>query len=157
MQGFHYLLWNSKCVLWWRGLGPTLLWLFVFWRAIVHILWSLLCDKPEAPRIFSIPIFCHWNLDQHGKCQWTKWVHLNNITQFFFSPDKWQHTSFLGFQLRFKGRNAVNREGLFYGISTQKEDMAITIEKSNVIVPKGTYEHIGLSFQEVRRCRLKRS
>ena len=27
--------------------------------------------------------------------------------------------------------------------------MAVSIEKSNVIVPKGTYEHIGLSFHEV--------
>lgn len=56
---------------------------------------------------------------------------------------------FEGFQMQFKGRNAVNREGLFYGISPQKEDMGVTIEKSNVIVPTGTYEHIGLSFQEV--------
>ena len=51
--------------------------------------------------------------------------------------------------MQFKGRNAVNREGLFYGISPLKEDMAVSIEKSNVIVPKGTYEHIGLSFHEV--------
>ena len=58
--------------------------------------------------------------------------------------------SFLeGFDISFKGRNSVNRDGFFYGISPQKEDVAVTLEKSNVIVPRGVYEHIGLSFNHV--------
>ena len=49
----------------------------------------------------------------------------------------------------------MNREGLFYAISPQKEDIAVTMEKGNVIVPKGTYEHIGLSFHEVTFALIK--
>ena len=54
------------------------------------------------------------------------------------------------FQMHFKGRNSVNREGIFFGISPNREDIAAAIEKSNVIVRKGAYEHVALTVTQVK-------
>ena len=52
--------------------------------------------------------------------------------------------------MHFKGRNSVNREGIFFGISPNREDIAAAIEKSNVIVRKGAYEHVALTVTQVK-------
>ena len=58
------------------------------------------------------------------------------------------------FQLQFKGRNAVNRDGIFYAISPSKENMGSTIEKSNTIARRGAYDHIALNIKQVFRTML---
>ena len=78
-------------------------------------------------------------------------LELGKILYFFWSGINFRiFSQSIDFQMHFKGRNSVNREGIFFGISPNREDIAAAIEKSNVIVRKGAYEHVALTVTQVK-------